>query len=128
MAHNQGFTRIRNICLIILAVLTVLYIILYFLLTLNMSLAIIISSFLAFIVFVATIIFYRWIARKKMVNAVRSVVISFVAKIVFFGAAFFLLAKLDVVNTMAFAISFIVFFTIFLNIEIFIIYKKLLLK
>ena len=45
-----------------------------------------------------------------------------------FGAMFYLLVWLDIVNMMAFAISFVIFFTIFLNIEVFMIYKKLLFK
>ena len=128
MAKNQNSINIRNISLIILAVLALLCIVLYFTISLDISLAIIISSFIAFIVFTATLVFYRWAALRKMVNTARAVMISFVAKIIFFGAIFYLLARLDIINMMAFAISFVVFFTIFLNIEIFMIYKRLLFK
>ena len=100
----------------------------YFLLPSDISLAVIISSFLAFAVFAATLIYYRWIAARKMVNAARSIIISFVVKIIFLGAIFYLLTRFDMVNMMAFAISFVIFFTIFLNIEIFMIYKRLLFK
>ena len=128
MVQDQDSNRIRNISLIILAILAVLYVILYFTVPLNISLAIIISSLLAFIVFIVTISYYRWIATRKMVKAARSVMISFIAKIIIFGAMFYLLVRLDIVNMMAFAISFVIFFTIFLNIEIFMIYKRLLFK
>jgi len=128
MAQNQDFIRIRNITLIILAVLVVLCIAVFFLFPSDISLAVIISSLLAFAVFAATLVYYRWISQKKMVNAARSVMASFVAKIIFLGAAFYLMARLDLVNMMVFAISFVIFFTIFLNIEIFMIYKRLLFK
>jgi len=128
MVQDQVSIRIRNISLTIVAILAVLYIALYFTLSLDISLAIIISSLLAFIVFLATIAYYRWIAARKMVKAARSVMLSFIAKIIIFGAVFYLLVRLDIVNMMAFAISFVIFFTIFLNIEIFMIYKRLLFK
>jgi predicted PurR-regulated permease PerM len=95
MAQDQDSNRIRNISLIILAILAVLYVILYFTLSLDISLAIIISSLLAFIVFIATLAYYRWISTRKMVKAARSVMISFIAKIIIFGAMFYLLVRLD---------------------------------
>jgi len=128
MAQNQDYTRIRNITLIILAVLALLCIAVFFLFPSDISLAIIISSLLAFIVFTATLVYYWWISQKKLVNAARSVMISFVAKILFLGAVFYLVIRLELVNMMVFAVSFVIFFTIFLNIEIFMIYKKLLFK
>ena len=128
MVQDQDFIRIRNISLIILAILIVLYVILFFTLPSEISLAIIISSFLAFIVFVATLAYYRLIAIRKTGKAALSVMISFVVKIIIFGAVFYLLVRLDIVNMMAFAVSFVVFFTIFLNIEVFMIYKRLLFK
>lgn len=128
MSRDRDFTLIRNISLIILAVLAVMGIAFYFTLSPDISLAVIISSFLAFIVFIATIIYYRWVAARKLARAARSVMISFVAKIIFFGGMFYLLAWLDIFNMMAFAISFVIFFTIFLNIEIFILYKRVLFK
>jgi hypothetical protein len=128
MVQDQDFIRIRNISLIILAILVVLYVILFFTLPSDISLAIIISSLLAFIVFIVTLAYYRWIAGRKIIKAARSVMISFLAKIIIFGAIFYLLVRLDIVNMMAFTISFVVFFTIFLNVEIFMIYKRLLFK
>ena len=128
MVQDQGFNFIRNISLIILAVLAVLCAAIYFLLPLDISLAVIISSFLAFIVFGATIFYYRWIIHKKVLNAAKSIMISFMAKIIFFGAMFYLLARLDIVNMVVFTISFEIFFTIFLNVEIFMIYKRSLSK
>ena len=127
MAQDQH-TGIRNISLIIFAILAVICVAAYFLLPLEISLAIIISSLLAFVVFAATLLFYRWAAGRKTSGAARSIIISFVAKIIFLGAAFYLFARLDIMNMMVFAISFVIFFTIFLNIEIFMIYKRILFK
>ena len=128
MVQDQDFIRIRNISLIIFAILAVLYVILYFTFPLDISMAVILSSLLAFIVFIATLIYYRWIAVRNIAKAARSVIISFLAKIIFFAAMFYLVVRLDIVNMMVFAVSFVIFFTIFLNIEIFMIYKRLLFK
>ena len=128
MTEDQKLTSIRNISLYILAGLVLLALVLYFTLSFKISIAIIISSFLAFIVFVFTLAFYRWISRRESMNAARFIMLSFIIKIILLGAIFYLVFWLDFSNTLAFAISFVVFFTIFLNIEIFLIYKKLLFK
>lgn len=128
MAENQDRTGIRNISIYILIGLALLAVILYFILPFKISVAIIISSFLAFTVFAFTLTFYRWISRRGTMNAARFIMLSFVIKIITLGAVFYLVFWLDFVNTLVFAISFVVFFTIFLNLEIFLIYKKLLFK
>jgi hypothetical protein len=128
MTENQKLTSIRNISLYILASLVLLALILYFTLSFEISIAIIISSFIAFMVFVSTLIFYRWVFRRGSMKAARFVILSFVLKIIFLGGIFYLVFWLDFVNIMAFIISFVVFFAIFLNIETFLIKKKLLFK
>jgi len=128
MTENQKFAGTRNISIYILIGLAVLALILYFTLPFKMSIAIIISSFLTFLVFVFTLIFYRWVFRKGSMKAARFVILSFVLKIFFLGAIFYLIFWLDFVNIMAFIISFVVFFAIFLNLETFLIKKKLLFK
>ncbi|MCJ7472798.1 MAG: hypothetical protein MUP02_08330 [Actinobacteria bacterium] len=128
MTENQKLTSIRNISLYILASLVLLALILYFTLSFEISIAIIISSFIAFMVFVFTLIFYRWVFRRGSMKAARFVILSFVLKIIFLGGIFYLVFWLDFVNIMAFIISFVVFFAIFLNIETFLIKKKLLFK
>jgi O-antigen/teichoic acid export membrane protein len=128
MTENQKLTSIRNISLYILAGLVLLALILYFTLSFEISIAIIISSFIAFMVFVSTLIFYRWVFRRGSMKAARFVILSFVLKIIFLGGIFYLVFWLDFVNIMAFIISFVVFFAIFLNIETFLMRKKLLFK
>ena len=128
MTENQKLISIRNISLYILAGLVLLALILYFTLSFEISIAIIISSFIAFMVFVFTLIFYRWVFRRGSMKAARFVILSFVLKIIFLGGIFYLVFWLDFVNIMAFIISFVVFFAIFLNIETFLIKKKLLFK
>lgn len=128
MTEVHKLTSIRNISIYILTGLVLLALILYFTLSFEISIAIIISSFMAFIVFVSTLIFYRWLFRSGSMKAARFVILSFVLKIIFFGAVFYLIFWLDFVNIMAFIISFVVFFAIFLNIETFLIKKKLLFK
>ena len=126
MEENQKRTSIRNISIYILMGLALLDVFLYFLFSSGISFAIMISSFLAFMVFVFTFIFYGWISRRGSMNAARFILLSFV--IIVIVAVFYLILWLDFVNTLAFAISFVVFFTIFLNLEIFLMYKKLLFK
>jgi len=128
MTGDQKLTSIRNISIYILTGLVLLALILYFTLSFEISIAIIISSFLAFIVFVSTLIFYRWVFLSGSMKAARFVILSFVLKIIFFGAVIYLIFWLDFVNIMVFIISFVVFFAIFLNIETFFIRKKLLYK
>ena len=128
MTENQKLISIRNISIYILTGLVLLALILYFTLSFEISIAIIISSFLAFIVFVFTLIFYRWVFLSGSMKAARFVILSFVLKIIFFGAVIYLIFWLDFVNIMVFIISFVVFFAIFLNIETFFIRKKLLYK
>jgi len=128
MADGKDRTSIRNISIYIIIGLTLLAILLYFIFPFKISAAIIISSFLAFIVFALTFAFYRWISRKGSMRAARLIMFSFIIKIIVLAAVFYLVFSLDFVNTLAFGISFVVFFTIFLNLEIFLIYKKILFK
>ncbi len=128
MTEDQKLTGIRNISLYILIGLIVLGLILYFTLSFKISIAIIISAFLAFLVFVLTLIFYRWVFRRGTAKAARLVVLSFVLKIIILGGMFYLIFWLDFVNIMVFIISFVVFFAIFLNVETFLIRKQLLFK
>ncbi len=128
MADDQDRTGIRNISIYIIIGLTLLAVLLYFILPFEISAAIIISSFLAFIVFILTFVFYRWISLKGSMRAARLIMFSFIVKIIVLAAVFYLVFLLDIVDILAFGISFVVFFTIFLNLEIFFIYKKLLFK
>lgn len=128
MTEEKNRINIRNILIYTGIGLALLAAVLYFLLSQAVSIAIIISSFLAFIVFASTLIFYRWILLNKAKNAIKYISLSFLAKMVFIGAIFYLITKIEMVNIIAFVISFIVFFTVFLYIEVLMIYKKLLLK
>ena len=128
MSRVQDLIRIRNISLIVLLILSIMGVTVYFLLPSDVSLAVIISSLLAFAVFVATLFYYRWVSYRGRSTAAGSVFLSFAAKIIFLGACFYLVNRLDIVNGLVFALSFVIFFTIFLNIEIFVIYKKFLFK
>lgn len=128
MTKNQKRIGMRNISIYILTGLILMALVLYFILPFEISIAIIISSFLAFIVFVFTLIFYRWVFRSESMKAARFVILSFVLKIIFLGAVFYLIFWLDFVNIMAFIVAFVVFFAIFLNIETFLLKKKILYK
>jgi hypothetical protein len=128
MASGMGFEKLRNLLLIIFAALAALLAILYFVLPGDISLAVIISSVLAFAAFAATLFYYRWIFLKKAGKAIKFAIAAFAVKIIFLGCTFYLAARLEMINIMAFAVSFIVFFTIFLYIELFVVYRKMLFK
>jgi hypothetical protein len=128
MDSGRGFTGLRNLLLIILAALAAVLAVIYFVLPLAISIAVIASSLLAFAAFAATLFYYRWVFLKKAGKAVKYIMASFGVKIIFLGFMFYLAAGLELIDIMAFAVSFIVFFTIFLYIELFVAYRKTLFK
>ncbi len=128
MDPDRESAGLRNLLLIILAALAAVLAVIYFILPLSISIAVIASSLLAFAAFAATLFYYRWVFLKKTGKAVKYIIASFAVKIIFLGSMFYLASRLKLINIMAFAVSFIVFFTIFLYIELFLVYRKTLFK
>ena len=95
---NQDLIRINKLSLYSTLVLAAIGTASYFVFTRGIFLAIIISEAVALIVFIITLIIYYMLSRSKSKNLA------------------------------AFAVSFVILFTLFLNIEIFFIYKKILFK
>jgi len=119
-------TRIKKISIISVAALFVIELVCFFITSRQIFLSILVSGVLTFIFFIGTLFFYFRAYRNKSPNILKYILPIFVAKIVFSGLVFFLIYKFDYINMFWLLISFLIFFTIFFNLEIFLIYKKVL--
>ena len=119
-------TRIKKISIISLAALFVIEIISFFITSKQIFFSILISGMLTFIFFIGTLFFYFRAYRNKSPNILKYILPIFAAKIAFSGLTFFLIYRFDYINMLGFLFSFLIFFTIFFNLEIFLIYKKVL--
>ena len=90
--------------------------------------SIVIAEALSFILFFASIIIYNVLSGKEASTAVKFIVLSFAGKLLLIAGIFFLLIKTGSVNLIYFFVSFVLFFTILLNVEIYLLYKKILFK
>ena len=118
--------RIKKISIISLAALFVIELISFFITSRQIFLSILISGMLTFIFFIGTLFFYFRAYRNKSPNILKYILPIFAAKIAFSGLTFFLIYRFDYINMLGFLFSFLIFFTIFFNLEIFLIYKKVL--
>jgi hypothetical protein len=111
--------RIKKISIVSIAVLFIIELVCFFLTSRQIFLAILVSGVLTFIFFAGTLFFYFRAYRNKSPNILKYLLPIFVAKIVFSGLAFFLIYRFDYINMLGFLFSFLIFFTIFFNLEIF---------
>jgi len=118
--------RIKKISIISMAALFVIEIVCFFITSKQIFLSILVSGVLTFIFFAGTLFFYFRAYMNKSPNILKYMLPIFIAKIVFSGLAFFLVDRFDYINMFWLLISFLIFFTIFFNLEIFLIYKKVL--
>ena len=118
--------RIKKISIISMAALFVIEIVCFFITSRQIFLSVLVSGALTFIFFIGTLFFYFKAYRNKSPNTLKYMLPIFVAKIVVAGLAFFLIYRFDYMNMFWLLISFLIFFTIFFNLEIFLIYKKVL--
>ncbi|MBN2072908.1 MAG: hypothetical protein JW770_03065, partial [Actinobacteria bacterium] len=100
----------------------------YFIFSHEVFLSVTISSLIAFLIFFSTLVFYRWVRLKNPVKLLQFVFISLIAKMAFLGLAFYLIFRSGILDMTSFTISFLIFFTLFLNMEVFFIYRKILFK
>ena len=95
---------------------------------LNNFISIVIAEALAFILFFASIVIYKNLAEKEASTAAKFIFLSFIGKLVLIAGVFFLFIKTGYVNLIYFFVSFVIFFTMLLNVEIYLLYKKILFK
>jgi hypothetical protein len=123
---DQDLNTIKKILLISLLVLFIIGIVSFFLSSLQIFLAILISELITFIFFAGTLFSYLKVYRSSAPNKLKYILYIYIAKLAVAGLAFFLIARFGYVNMIGFIFSFLILFTIFLNLEIFLIYKKIL--
>ncbi len=123
---DQDLNKIKKISLISLLVLFIIGIVSFFLSSFQIFLAILISEIITFIFFIGTLFLYLKAYRSSAPNKLKYILYIFIAKLAVAGLVFFLIARFDYVNMIGFIFSFLILFTVFLNLEIFLIYKKIL--
>ncbi len=110
------------------ALLVLAAVIVFFMFHWKLFLSILLSEILVYGLFVSTIYIYRYIYKKRDRKALQLTALVFYGKLVFLGIMFFIITMLVPVNVSAFFISFAILFTIFLGIEITLIYKGMIFR
>ncbi len=125
---NKDIIRIRNIAIITFAATAVIEAAFFFILRGRSwdFLGILISGLLTLIFFMATLAVYLKAAKANPQNKLKYLMIILFAKMVVAAAVFYIVGQFSEVNVMYLLVSFLIFFTIFLNLEIFLIYKRVL--
>jgi len=90
--------------------------------------SIILSAVITIALFLISIIIYKLLSKKEFPAAGKLIFLNFFGKLIIIAVIFFLFTRIEYINLIYFFVSFAVFFTILLNIEIFLIYKKILFK
>ena len=125
---NQDISRIRNIAIISLIAIVGLEAACFFVLRGNFQgfLGILISGLLTLFFFMATLLVYLKAAKAQPQNKLKYLMMILFVKIAVSAVVFYIIGQFTNVNIMYLLISFLIFFTIFLNLEIFLIYKRML--
>ncbi len=123
---NQDILRIRNVALISLAALVVIQVICYFMFDLREFLSILSSGVLTYLLFVITLLVYTRIVRIQSKTTLSYLLIILLGKLIISAAAFYLVYRFNYLDMLYFLISYLIFFTVFFNIEIFLLYRKVL--
>lgn len=125
---NQDITRIRKIAIFSFAVTVALEAACFFVLKDNLQgfLGILISGLLTLLFFMATLAVYLKAANAQPQNKLKYLMIIFFAKMAVSAAVFYVVFHFHFADMRYLLISFLIFFTLFLNLEIFLIYKRML--
>jgi hypothetical protein len=125
---NQDITRIKRIAVISFAVTVAFEIACFFVLRDNLQgfLGILISGLLTLLFFMATLAVYLKAANAQLQNKLKYLMIIFFAKMAVSAAVFYVVFRFHFADMRYLLISFLIFFTLFLNLEIFLIYKRML--
>ena len=123
---NQDILRIRNVALISLSALVVIQVICFFIFDLKDFLSILASGVLTFLLFVVTLLIYTRIVKIQSKTTLSYLLLILMGKLVISAVAFYLVYRFDYLDMLYFLISYLIFFTVFFNIEIFLLYRKVL--
>ena len=91
---------------------------------LNNYISIMTGASVSFLLFILSILVYRKISHGDITSMLKYVFISFFGKLILLSLLFFIFTRIHFINVRYLLFSFIIFFTIFLNIEVFLIYRK----
>jgi len=91
---------------------------------LNNYISIMTGAAVSFLLFILSILVYRKISHGDITSMLKYVFISFFGKLILLSLLFFIFTRIHFINVRYLLFSFIIFFTIFLNIEVFLIYRK----
>ena len=122
----KDLSNIKKALYISFAVIFLINLIFVFILNKSQFYSMILSSSLNFFFFAVTIIFYSMAVKSSAKN--RFIYIFFVLffKLILSGISFYIVSRFGNFNILVYSVSFLIFFTIFFNLEIFLIYKKYL--
>lgn len=123
---SQDLIKIRNVAIISSAVLIVTEVLCFIFFNKTDFYGILLSGMLTFIFFLATLIFYMRAARSEVHSKLKYLLFLLIIKLIVSAAVFYLVYRSGNIGMLAFLFSFLIFFTIFFNLEIFMIYKKIL--
>jgi hypothetical protein len=125
---NQDITRIRNIAIISFITTGALEAACFFILRDNLPgfRGILISGLLTLFFFMATLLVYLKAANSQPQSKLKYLMLIFFAKMLVAAAVFYGVFRFQFADMRYLLISFLIFFTIFLNLEIFLIYKRTL--
>lgn len=123
---NQDISRIRNVCLISFSAPVLAGVVCFFVFSLKGFLSVLVGGIINYILFVITLVVYYRIIKIKSRAILSYLIIIFAGKLIVSAVAFFLVYWFDYLEMLYFLFSYLIFFTIFFNIEIFLMYKKIL--
>lgn len=124
-------TKLDNttkICLICGILLITSWVIVFIVSQLKVFLSVLISGILVYGLFAATLYIYRHIYNNQGRTVLQLAGFAFCGKLVFLGIMFFIVIRFVPVDIFVFFISFIILFTIFLGLEIILIYRRIIFK
>jgi len=123
---SKDCTKIIKTTFISAGALIILALACYFITAREVFFSIIISEAISFIYFVVSLFLYYVLSRINSERKKKYMLPVYVCKLVFIGGLFYLVTRFDFIDFKAFIISFLILFIIFLNIEVVLIYKKIL--
>ena len=131
---NRDITRIRKIAIIAFAATSAFEVACFFVLRQigpqqyfpGYFLGILISGLLTLLLFMATLVVYLKASNAPLQNKLKYLMIVFFAKLAVSAAVFYVVLHFHFADMRYLLISFLLFFTLFLNLEIFLIYKRML--
>jgi hypothetical protein len=123
---NRDISRIRNVTLISLAALVVIQIICYFIFDLKGFLSILASGVLTYLLFIGTLLVYTRIVKIQAKTTLSYLLIVLLGKLIISAVGFYLVYRFNYLDMIYFLVSYLIFFTVFFNIEIFLLYRKVL--